>query len=116
MTAYILTRTQSEELDTVIFAAGPNDRDEAVAVFTDLANAEQYLVEANWSPEYTVATLESIPFLRWMLQLHDNGVSYLAIDPTFADQQSGVRIDTLSIEGHLEHAGKHIVDVARPDF
>lgn len=116
MSAYLITRVNVTPLDTVVFSAGPKDNEEAVAVFTDPRNAEQYIEQAGWIDQYTVATLDPIPFLRWLLQAHDDGVRHIAIDPAYAEQMAGTRLNTLSIEGHLEHAGKHIIDVARPDF
>jgi hypothetical protein len=116
MSAYLISRANVEALDTVIFSAGPNDNEEAVAMFTDPNLAEKYLKEAGWEGTYTVATVEPIPFLRWVLKLHDEGVRHLVIDPEYSQQTEGLRLNTLSIEGHLEHAGKHIVAVARPDF
>ena len=116
MAAYLITRTITKALDTVIFSAGPKDNEEAVAVFTNTKDAEQYIEDAGWNGEYTVATVEPIPFLRWLLKTYDEGVQHIAVDPKYADQKADTRLNTLSIEGHLEHAGKHIVDVARPDF
>ena len=116
MPAYLISRANVEALDTVIFSAGPNDKEEAVAVFTDPEAAEEYMQEAGWADEYTVATVEPIPFLRWLIQVYDEGVQHIAVDPKFSEQQAGQKLNTLSVEGHLEHAGKHIVDVARPDF
>lgn len=116
MAAYLISRTNVEALETVVFSAGPNDNEEAVAVFTDPKAVEAYMKDAGWESEYTVATVQPIPFLRWLLKLHDEGVQHIAIDPNYSEQHTGQRLNTLSIEGHLEHAGKHIVDVARPDF
>lgn len=116
MPAYLISRANVEALDTIIFSAGPNDKEEAVAVFTDPRTAEEYMNEAGWAAEYTVATVEPIPFLRWLLKLHDEGVQHLVIDPNYSEQKEGKRLNTLNVKGHLEHAGKHIVDVARPDF
>ena len=116
MSAYLICRAKVKTLDTVIFFTDPYEKEEAVAVFTDSKKAEAYLSDAAWVGEYTVATVDAIPFLKWLLQLHDEGVQYLVIDPKYADQQAGIRMNTLSIKGHLEHAGNHIVDVARPDY
>ena len=116
MAAYLVTSKSVELLDTVVFSAGPGEKEEAVALFTDPGSAEQYIEEAGWSEEYTVATVEPIPLLRWLVQAYDEGVKHVGVDPNYAEQQAGQRLNTLSIEGHLHHAGKHIVDVARPNF
>ncbi|MCA9198271.1 MAG: hypothetical protein KDA87_12065 [Planctomycetales bacterium] len=116
MPAYLISRTNVEALDTVIFSAGPKEREEAVAVFTDPKSADAFMQDAGWAKDYTVATVEPIPFLRWLIQVHDEGVQHIVVDPSFSEQQAGKRLNTLSVKAHLEHAGKHIVDVARPDF
>ena len=116
MPAYLISRTDAESLETVVFSAGPDGKEEAVAVFTDANCAEQYLIDSGWKGEYTVAIVEPIPFLRWLLQVHDDKVEHLVIDPKHAEQQTGQRLNTLSVKGQLEHAGQHIIDVARPDF
>ena len=116
MSAYLISRANVEALDTIIFSAGPNDKEEAVAVFTDPRSAEAYMKEAGWEGEYAVAIVESIPFLRWLMKVYDEGVQHIAVDPNYSEQRSGSRLNTLSVEAQLEHAGKHIVDVARPDF
>lgn len=116
MPAYLISRANVEALETIVFSAGPHNEEEAVAVFTDPKRAEQYMQEAGWDSEYAVATVEPIPFLRWVMRVHDEGVQHLVIDPSFAEQQEGRRLNTLDVKGQLEHAGSRIVDVARPDF
>lgn len=114
--AYLISRKDAESLDTIVFSAGPEDAEEAVAVFTDPTSAEKYLEDAGWEREYVVAAVEPIQFLRWLLFAYDDGIDHLVVDPIYAEQQAGQQLNTLSIEGHLEHAGSHIVNVARPDF
>lgn len=116
MPAYLISKANVDALDTIIFAAGPNEKEEAVAVFTDPRSAEDYMKVAGWASEHTVATVEPIPFLRWLLKVYDEGVQHLVINPDYSEQQAGKRLNTLDVKGQLEHAGKHIVDVARPDF
>lgn len=116
MVAYLITRRNVEPLDTVVFSAGPNGKEEAFALFTAPATAESYIKAAGWEDDYTVAAIEPIPFLRLLLHAHDDGVQHIVVDPDYADQQSGLRLNTLNLTAHLEHAGKHVVDVARPDF
>lgn len=116
MPAYLITRKNVEPLDTVVFSAGPNENEEAIALFTDPNAAETYVQEAGWENEYTVATVDSIPFLRWLLHAYDDGVRHLVVDPDYQSQELGICLNTLDIEAHLSHAGEHVVDVARPDF
>jgi hypothetical protein len=116
MACYLISRASIPSLETIVFTAGPKEKEEAIAVFTDPSAAESYVERAGWGEEYAVATLESIPFLKWLLQAHENGIQYIAVDPDFESQHRGERQNTLNIEAHLEHAGSHILQVARPDF
>lgn len=116
MSAYLICRAKAEDLETIIFSVGPHKQQEAVAVFTDLNAAESYIHEAGWAGKYTVATLEPIPFLRWLLRVYEESVRHLVINPNYADHQAGVRLSTLDLERHLEHAGSQVLEVASPDF
>ena len=114
MSAFLITKTDSEPLDTPVYAA--DETDEIVMVFTSQQSAQRYIDDAEWGDEYTVATLEPISFLEWLLLCHRNGIESIATDPSRSDQISGQRVSSLSIEDHLIHAGQHIVAVATPDF
>ena len=114
MSAFLITKTDSEPLDTPVYAA--DETDEIVMVFTCQQTAQRYIDEAKWGGEYTVATLEPIPFLEWLILCYKNGIKFIATDPSRSEQISGQKVSSLSIEDHLIHAGQHIVAVANPDF
>jgi len=114
MAAYLITKNDSEVLDMPVYAA--DESEEITMVFTSPESAQRYIDDAEWSDEYTVATLDSIPFLEWLLHCHRSGVDLIATDPKRSDQEAGQKINSLSIEAHLQHAGDHIVSVANPDF
>ena len=114
MSAFLITNKDSEPIDTPVFAA--DETDEIVMVFTSQQSAQRYIDDAEWGDEYTVATLEPIPFLEWLLLCHRNGIESIATDPNRSEQTSGQMVNSLSIEDHLIHAGQHIVTVANPDF
>jgi hypothetical protein len=67
--------------------AGPHDREEAIAVFSDHMLAQQYIDEAGWENGSIVAAIEPIPFLKWLLQAHEKGVQSAVVDPDFSDHQ-----------------------------
>ncbi len=113
MATYLIAQKETKQLETVIFSG---DGGEAVAVFTDPKNAQQYIDDAGWAGKYTVATLEPIEFMQWLIQCNRDGVKYMATDPTRAQQESGLKVNSLNIEAQLEHAGRHINLVANPDF
>ena len=114
MSAFLITKKDSKPLDTPVYAA--DEKDEIVMVFTSQPSAQRYIDEAEWADEYTVATLEPIPFLEWLILCHRNGIEFIATDPIRSEQLAGQKVNSLSIEDHLVHAGQHIVTVANPDF
>lgn len=114
MAAYLIAIKDSEVLDTPVFAA--DQHEEIVMVFTDPKNAQQYIEDAGWSEDHTVATLDSISFMEWLIQCHRSGIDLMATDPKRSEHEAGMKINSLSIKGHLEHAGEHIVLTANPDF
>ena len=114
MSAYLITKIDSEVLDMPVYAAG--EAEEIVVLFTCETNAQQYIDDAGWSDKYTVATLDSIALLEWLLHCHRSGVDLIATDPKRSEQMAGQKLSSLSIEAHLKHAGEHIVATANPEF
>ena len=114
MAAYLITKKDSEVLDIPVYAA--DETEEIVMAFTSLKSAQRYIDDAKWSEEYTIATLDSIAFLEWLLHCHRSGVDLIATDPKRSEQEAGQKLNSLSIEAHLKHAGDHIVLTANPDF
>jgi hypothetical protein len=113
MAAYVLANKGTDQLETTVFSSEAGD---AVAVFTDPKNAQQYLDDAGWNETMTVATLNAIQLMEWLIHCYKNGVRLMATDPRRSEQESGLRLSTLDIEAQLEHAGSHIVRVANPEF
>ncbi len=113
MATYLIAQKETKQLETIIFSGEGGD---AVAVFTDPKNAQQYIDDAGWAGRHTVATLEPIAFMEWLIQCHRNDVKFMATNPTRAEQESGLKVDSLNIEAQLEHAGRHINLVANPEF
>jgi hypothetical protein len=114
MAAYLITKSDSKLLDTPVFAA--DQVDEIVTVFTDPKNAQQYIDDAGWSEDHTVATLDSIAFMEWLLHCHRSGIELMATDLKRSDHDAGRKISSLNIKAHLEHAGEHVVLTANRDF
>ena len=113
MAAYLIARKDINDLETLIFSG---DEGDGVPVFTDQRLAQQYIDAAGWQDEYTVATLEAIDFLEWLIQVHRAGVKFMATDPTRAEHEAGARVNSLDIESQLQHAGEHVTMIANPDF
>lgn len=113
MAFYVIAAKDAEDLETVVFESEVGD---AIMFFTDSGLARNYVDEAGWQDSHTVATLESIDFLEWLMKCYRDGVRTMATDPKRSDQDSGLRVNTLDLEAHLTHAGDHIHQVARPGF
>ena len=116
MACYLITRTASDELETVVFAAGEEQQREAIAAFTSPEKASEYITSAGWQDEYCVAELEPIDTLRWLLQAHDEGITSLVINPAFDEEEAIDLADSLNIAEQLEKSGRELVEFASPDF
>lgn len=113
MSTFVLTNKSTSELETTVFSSEGGD---AVAIFTDHQNAQQYLDDAGWNDMMTVAELDSVQLMEWLIHCHRNGVRLMVTDPNRMEHQAGMRLSTLEIEAQLENAGNHITLVANPDF
>jgi hypothetical protein len=113
MATYLISKKDTKQLETIVFNA---EGGEAVAVFTDPKNAQQYIDDADWSEEFTVATLDAISFMEWLITCYRDGVLFMATNPRRSEQEAGMKVDSLNIEAQLTHAGQHINLVANPDF
>ena len=113
MATYLISKKDTDQLETIVFDAQGGD---AVTVFTDPKNAQQYIDEAGWSDEFTVATLDNISLIEWLVKCHRDGIRFMATNPLRSDHEAGLKLDSLDIETHLNHAGGHIHLIANPDF
>ncbi len=113
MATYLIAKKDIKQLETIVFST---EGGEAVAVFTDPKNAQQYIDDAGWSDEFTVATLDAIAFMEWLITCYRNGVQFMATNPKRSEQEAGMKVDSLNIEEQLTHAGQHINLVTNPDF
>lgn len=114
MSTFLIANKDSDKLETIVFDGEGGT--ESVAVFTDFKKADQYIRDANWTDQYTVATLQPIDFMEWLIHCHRSGIQLMVTDPLRSDQEAGRKLSTLNIEAHLEHAGEHIELVADPEF
>jgi len=98
MTAFVITHQDSEFLDTPIFHAGPEQQQEAIAVFTNREVAQEYIDTAAWSEHYGVGELKPIQILNWFECAHEDGVDMVVINPDrnwhpFGDRQEVILLD-----------------------
>ena len=101
MVFFVLTEQNSKQLDTAIFHAGPDNQQEAIAAFSTVAKAKEYLEAAGWTDRYVVAELESTDFLLWILTAHREGVDYLVLDPNREAHETGQPQNAVEIKEKL---------------
>jgi hypothetical protein len=89
MTAFVIAKKNSEFLDTPVFRAGADGREEAIAVFTSRETAEKYITDAGWTAEQEVGELQPIQLLRWIVTAYDQGTQMVVVDPTRARHLAG---------------------------
>ena len=116
MACYLITRTDSEDLETIVFAIGEEQQQESIAAFMSPEKASDYIAAAGWEDEYCVAELEPIDTLRWLLQAYDEGITSLVINPEFDSQADGDMVDSMNIAEQLTKAGRELIELAAPDF
>ena len=113
MSAFVIAVKSTEQLETIVFAGEGGD---AVVVFSNLVKAEKYVKDAGWDQTYTVASLEPVDFVEWLLKCRQSGIKRIAIDPTRTGQESGLQMNTLDIETQLDGAGRQIIQTANSSF
>ena len=98
MPFYVIAQRGDEFLDMPVFHAGPQDGEEAIAVFTDLLAAQAYIDEADWSSDHEVGGLDEGQLLRLMCKAHGQGTQFLAINPKRQSQMAGKQQEVIVIE------------------
>lgn len=98
MSAFVIAHDDSEYLDSPIFHAGSELKQEAIALFTDRGSAQGYIDSAGWSDRYTVGELLPIQILKWFECAHEEGVDLIAINPDrnwhlFGERQKVILLD-----------------------
>lgn len=66
MPLYVLTKKNSEVVDTIVFHAGESGEEEAVAIFTDEKLARDYLAASQWDEPHEAILLEPLALLQWL--------------------------------------------------
>lgn len=89
MNFYVLAKRDSDDLDTPVFDMGTSSNESAVAIFLRRQAAVDYLTEANWSSDHTVAAIEPTQTLKWLVHAQENGIDFVAIDPDRQKQVAG---------------------------
>jgi hypothetical protein len=101
MAAYLIIQKNCDDWDVPVFRAGDGDRNEAIAVFTGRTRAAQYLHDAGLEEDHQVCEVSAIELLEIMVRAHDEGVAYVAVNPTREQQLAGERQPVIVLERQL---------------
>jgi len=77
---FVIAKKCMDFLGTPVFHAGESGEEEAVALFTNRQQAEQYLVHAGWSETDEIGELSPSDLLRWLVEAEQDGVRYVAVN------------------------------------
>lgn len=112
MSPYVISKTNDKSvLDTIVFHAGEDGDEEAVAVFTNEAAAQNYVDQANWDEPHRPVALAPLALLQWLYQSYNQGVQNLTVDPQRQPQIAGHPQPVLSIESALARCANELVAV-----
>ena len=117
MSVFVIADSKCQDLVTSVYRTDDGD---AAMLFTSNETAASYL-EHSASGEsakegLTVAELDAIPLLQWLLEAYEDGVAHLVVDPDYAAVDRGASVPSLNLAAQLEQASAHILQLARPDF
>ncbi len=98
MNTFVIAHQNSEFLDSPVFYAGPEQQQEAIAVFTARETAQDYIDSAGWSQDYAVGELKPIQILNWFECAHEDEVHLVVVNPNrewqlFGDRQEVILLD-----------------------
>lgn len=115
MVAFLIADKNSDDLNTPVFRAGPNGREEAVIAFTGSKAAKKYIEQLGWERDHTVAEVAGADFVAWLVQALEKGIRFLAVDPEPDGGQEAGRERMVNIGGQLSAAGDRILRMGGPE-
>ena len=78
---FVIAKKSMDFLETPIFHAGESGEEEAVALFTNRQQAEQYLDRAGWGQTDEIGELSPSEMLRWLVEAEKDGVRNVTVNP-----------------------------------
>lgn len=113
MNVYLIAKKNIEDVETIVFDIEGAD---AVFLFTEESDGQQYLRDAGLEKEYTLAEIADSDFAEWMVKCKQNGVKNLGINPTFQQVHTDKSVEVMNIDEHLTHFAQHFLEVSDPAF
>jgi hypothetical protein len=78
---YVLARRGDELLQTPVFAAGKDNQQEAVIVFSEEVQAQNYVYEAGWQDDYEPVALSPGDLGEFLREVKQDKISLVAMNP-----------------------------------
>lgn len=100
---FVIAKKGLDFLDTPVFDAGESGEEEAVALFTNRQQAEQYLDHAGWGETDEISELSPGDLLQWLVEAEREGIRYVTVNPDrerhlAGDPQAVLSLDALGTE------------------
>jgi len=86
---FVIAKKGMDFLETPIFQAGESGEEEAVALFTNRQQAEQYLDRAGWGETDEIGELSPSEVLRWLVEAEQDGVRNVTVNPDWDSHCAG---------------------------
>jgi hypothetical protein len=101
MPAYVLTKKGRDYWDLPVFYARRSGDEDAIAVFTGRRAAESYLRDAGWDRNHEVSEVTAVELFDLIIGAHQQGVSYVVVNPVRKRQLAGEHQPTIVVEQQI---------------
>lgn len=112
MPNYIIARgeisKQSGLLNAMVFSAGREKRDKAVALFSAQSRAEEFMQSADVADPVQVVELKPGELGRWLFEAIRSSVRFLAVNPRPQKQRRGRPQAVVDLTSSLEVVGQKL--------
>lgn len=104
---FVIGSSNAPMISTPVFRMSDGSETEAVAAFTNEGLAAEH-VEQCGEPGDTVVTVDNAALIKWVSAIRDNGVTWLAVDPSCEDVLNGCPTNLIAVEGLLAMVGAQL--------
>lgn len=114
MPAFLISKSGSKDLETIVFTLdNASGEDEGIPVFTSEELAREWLAGSDFESDYDVATLDDLPFMFWCMDITQEGIGHLILDPNRMAQNNGEGQETIDLAGHLAWSATQLLNAHR---
>jgi hypothetical protein len=109
MPAFLITRKNCCDWDLPVFSTGLS---EAIIVFTSAARADRYLHDSHLETEHEVSEVTAVELIDIMLAAHEEGVTYVAVNPEQQRPSSAIQQRLLRMKPMLAEFAAELAEHA----